>query len=113
MRLGIIGCGAIGTDVAKAADAMTDVEKIYLFDIKSAAAKHLCSVVKKASIKPVEDFIRDVDLVFEASAVCLMMHFVKNSLTSHGNTIGKSIFPPVRSAVSMVSWQLALKNLIA
>jgi aspartate dehydrogenase len=68
MRLGIIGCGAIGTDVAKAADAMTDVEKIYLFDIKSAAAKHLCSVVKKASIKPVEDFTGDVDLVFEAAS---------------------------------------------
>ena len=68
MRLGIIGCGAIGTDVAKAADAMKDIEKIYLFDIKPAAAKHLCSLVKKASMKSVKDFLEDVDLVFESAS---------------------------------------------
>ncbi|HUS99974.1 MAG TPA: aspartate dehydrogenase [Candidatus Thermoplasmatota archaeon] len=68
MRLGIIGCGAIGTDVAKAADAMNDIEKIYLFDINGAAAKKLCSLVKKASIKPVDKFLEDVDVVFEAAS---------------------------------------------
>jgi aspartate dehydrogenase len=57
MRLGIIGCGAIGTDVAKAADAMDDIEKIYLHDINPAAAKKLCSLMKKASIKTVEEAV--------------------------------------------------------
>ncbi len=68
MRLGIIGCGAIGTDVAKAADAMEDIEKIYLHDIKPVAAKKLCSTMKKASISPVKDFLKDVDVVFEAAS---------------------------------------------
>jgi len=68
MRLGIIGCGAIGTDVAKAADTMNDIEKIYVHDINSAAAQKLCSMLKKASIQPVEDFLRDVDVVFEAAS---------------------------------------------
>jgi len=68
MRLGIIGCGAIGTDVAKAADAMEDIEKIYLHDINPAAEKKLCSLMKKAAIQPVEDFLRDVDVVFEAAS---------------------------------------------
>ncbi len=68
MRLGIIGCGAIGTDVAKAADTMNDIEKIYIHDINSAAAQKLCSMLKKASIQPVEDFLRDVDVVFEAAS---------------------------------------------
>lgn len=68
MRLGIIGCGAIGTDVAKAADAMDDIEKIYLYDINPSAAKKLCSMMKKASIKPVEEFLKNVDVVFEAAS---------------------------------------------
>ncbi len=68
MRLGIIGCGAIGTDVAKAADTMKDIEKIYLHDNNPAAAMKLCSMMKKASIQPVEDFLKDVDVVFEAAS---------------------------------------------
>ncbi len=68
MRLGIIGCGAIGTDVAKAADTMKDIEKIYLHDSNPAAAMKLCSMMKKASIQPVEDFLKDVDVVFEAAS---------------------------------------------
>jgi aspartate dehydrogenase len=68
MRLGIIGCGAIGTDVGMAADAMDDIEKIYLHDSNPAAAKKLCSMMKKASIHPVEEFLKDVDVVFEAAS---------------------------------------------
>jgi aspartate dehydrogenase len=68
MKLGIIGCGAIGSDVGIAADAMEDIEKIYLHDINPAAAKKLCSMMKKASIRPVEEFLKDVDVVFEAAS---------------------------------------------
>ena len=68
MKLGIIGCGAIGTDVAKAADKMKDIKKIYLFDIKEKASKQLCKSSKKAEIKPVKDFLDNVDVVFEAAS---------------------------------------------
>ncbi len=68
MNLGIIGCGAIGTDVAKAADAMKEIEKIYLFDINKTAAEKLCSSLNKASLKSVEEFLEDVDIVFEAAS---------------------------------------------
>ena len=33
MNLGIIGCGAIGTDVAIAANKMEEINRIYLYDI--------------------------------------------------------------------------------
>jgi aspartate dehydrogenase len=68
MKLGIIGCGAIGTDVGKAADEMKEIEKIFLFDIKINASKKLCNSLKKAEIKPVKDFLKDVDIVFEAAS---------------------------------------------
>ncbi|DAC72154.1 MAG TPA: aspartate dehydrogenase [Thermoplasmata archaeon] len=68
MKLGIIGCGAIGTDVAKAADTMKDIEKIYLFDINNAAATKLCALLRKAAVKPVNEFLEDVDCVFEAAS---------------------------------------------
>jgi len=68
MKLGIIGCGAIGTDVGKAADKMKEIEKIFLFDIKINASRKLCNSLKKAEIKPVEEFLSDVDIVFEAAS---------------------------------------------
>ena len=68
MKLGIIGCGAIGSDVGKAADNIKEIEKIFLFDIKTNASRKLCNSLKKAEIKPVKEFLRDVDIVFEAAS---------------------------------------------
>jgi aspartate dehydrogenase len=68
MKLGIIGCGAIGTDVAKAADTMNDIEKIYIHDINKKAEDKLYKILKKASIKSVKEFLEDVDVVFEAAS---------------------------------------------
>jgi len=68
MNLGIIGCGAIGTDVAKAADEMVEIEKIFLFDTDKKAEVKLCNHIKKGTIKPVKDFLPKVDVVFEAAS---------------------------------------------
>ena len=68
MKLGIIGCGAIGTDVAKAAVNMTDIKKIYLFDKNKKAANKLNKSLKNTQIKHVKEFLGDVDIVFEAAS---------------------------------------------
>ena len=47
MNLDIIGCGAIGTDVALAADKMKEIRTIYLYDINQKAAERLHKKVKK------------------------------------------------------------------
>jgi aspartate dehydrogenase len=91
MRLGIIGCGAIGTDVAKAADAMDDIEKIYLYDINPAAAKKLCSLMKKAAIKPVEEFLKNVDVVFEAASQQAVTQYAATVLEAGKDLIIMSI----------------------
>lgn len=68
MNLGIIGCGAIGTDVAKAADKMEEIEKIYLYDINKKASDRLLKTLKKAEIEKVEKFLEHVDVVFEGAS---------------------------------------------
>jgi aspartate dehydrogenase len=68
MNLGIIGCGAIGTDVAKVADTLDEIQNIYLFDIDIAKANNLKKILKKATVKTFNELIRKVDVVFEAAS---------------------------------------------
>jgi len=68
MNLGIIGCGAIGTDVAKVADTLKEIENIYLLDIDERKATSLKKILKKAVVKPFNEFIKKVDVIFEAAS---------------------------------------------
>lgn len=91
MNIGIIGCGAIGTDVAKAADEMKDFKKIYLYDIDNKAAEKLCKIIKKAEIKTVKDFLNDVDVVFEAASQKAVTDYAKDILMSGKDLILMSV----------------------
>ncbi|KAA0007933.1 MAG: aspartate dehydrogenase [Thermoplasmata archaeon] len=68
MRLGIIGCGAIGTDVALAADDMEEIEEIYLHDKNRDAERHLVEKVRKGKAVTVNEMLKKVDAVFEAAS---------------------------------------------
>jgi len=68
VTLGIIGCGAIGSDVAKAADNMGEIDRIYLYDIKEEKAEELAEKVKKGVVKNFHDFVEEADIVFEAAS---------------------------------------------
>lgn len=87
MKLGIIGCGAIGTDVALAADKMQEIEKIYLHDIDEKAAKKLHNSVKKSEIRTVEDFLKDADVVFEAASQKAVNDYAEKVLIAGKNMI--------------------------
>ena len=91
MNLGIIGCGAIGTDVAKAADKMKDIKKIYLYDINKKASDKLCKSLGKAKIKPVKDFLNDVDVVFEAASQKAVIEYAENILLAGKDLIIMSV----------------------
>ncbi|MDG6228943.1 MAG: aspartate dehydrogenase [Candidatus Thermoplasmatota archaeon] len=74
MRLGIIGCGAIGNDVAEAADTFEEITHLYLYDIIPEKQDQLCKKLTKATCVSVKDLIEKSDIVFEAAsqqAVCL------------------------------------------
>ena len=91
MNLGIIGCGAIGTDVAKAADAMKEIKKIYLYDIDKEASNALCKILKKGEIQKVSDFLDDIDVVFEGASQQAVIEYAEQILKSGKDLILMSV----------------------
>jgi len=91
MNLGIIGCGAIGTDVAKAADGMNEIKKIYLFDKNKKASDALYKVLKKGEIKNLSDFLPDVDVVFEGASQQAVMDYAEQILKAGRDIILMSV----------------------
>ncbi len=69
MRITIVGCGSIGSRLAKAADDMEEVKRIYLVDIVKDLADRVAASLKKAIVvDSVEDELYHCDLVIEASS---------------------------------------------
>jgi len=91
MNLGIIGCGAIGTDVAKAADNMKEIKKTYLYDINKKASEKLYKTLKKAEIKSVKDFLGDVDVVFEGASQQAVKEYAEQVLRAGKDLILMSV----------------------
>jgi len=91
MKLGIIGCGAIGSDVAKAAENIEEIKKIYLFDIDKKAEQNLCKIIKIAEIKPLLDYLEEVDVVFEAASQQAVREYAKSILKAGKDIIIMSV----------------------
>jgi aspartate dehydrogenase len=91
MNLGIIGCGAIGTDVAKAADEMKDITRIYLYDVNHEASNKLLKKLKKAEVKSVEDFLKHVDIVFEGASQEAVVEYAEKILKAGRDLILMSV----------------------
>ena len=82
MKLGIIGCGAIGSDVAKAVDEMEEIDRIYLYDMDEKKAKNLAEKLKKGEFATVEKFLSDVDVVFEAASQQAVRQYAEKVLNA-------------------------------
>ena len=69
MRITIVGCGSIGSKLAKAADEMAEVKRIYLMDEDHPRAENLAAALNKAIvINDVEEELYHTDLVIEAAS---------------------------------------------
>jgi aspartate dehydrogenase len=91
MKLGIIGCGAIGTDVAIAADKMKEIDRIYLYDIDKNKQMALSKIIEKSVVKHLFDFLDDVDIVFEAASQRAVEQYAKKILEAGKDLIIMSI----------------------
>lgn len=69
MRITIVGCGSIGSKLARAADEMAEVKRIYLLDINRPRAEALAAELKKAIVvENVEEELYHCDLVIESAS---------------------------------------------
>jgi aspartate dehydrogenase len=81
MRLLIIGCGSIGTTLAKAVDEIPEIERIYITDKSKVCAIHLVEKLHKVKYVDNSDeellgIIPDIDLVVEAASQEAAKHFI-------------------------------------
>lgn len=70
MKVGIVGCGAIGTELAQAIDKEIEkVQLVALTDIDEEKAKRLAySLKRKPEILPLDELIKKSDLIIEAAS---------------------------------------------
>lgn len=69
MRIGLIGCGFIGTTLAKAIDKMGEIETLYLFDHSESRAQNLAASIQKAvATSNFSTLVKKSDLVIEAAS---------------------------------------------
>jgi len=76
MNIGIIGCGFIGSMLAKACEDIDDIRKVLLFDTIQSKCRQLASRIPKAHIKDDSmELIEQSDLVIEAASHEAVEHF--------------------------------------
>lgn len=68
MKLGIIGCGAIGSDVARAADLFPEIDRIFLHDLNRKSETKLADQITKGSVLDIDTLLKQSDIVFEAAS---------------------------------------------
>lgn len=69
MRVGIVGCGAIGNDLAKFASNQSEIASILLFDQDPARAERLAKTLQKTKVARSGDaLIKESDLVIECAS---------------------------------------------
>ncbi len=92
MKLGIIGCGAIGTDVALAADTMPGIEALYLFDKVPEAMHRLEKKCTRATtVNSLQELLPHVDTVFEAASQEAVTQYAYDILDARKDIVIMSI----------------------
>lgn len=108
LKIGIVGCGAIGTSLAQAitSDFPQQAELSGLFDIDAQKAKQLADKfeLRKPAALSLEDLINQVDLVIEAARAQSAFEIAKKTLSS-----GRSIM--VMSVGGIIEHCRELENL--
>jgi aspartate dehydrogenase len=88
----IIGCGSIGTVIAKAADRMDDVENILLYDIDGTKAEQLSASLRNSEVLGLVDFKEiEAELAIEAAGQKAAKDLVPSALENGMDTMVMSV----------------------
>jgi len=92
MRIGIVGCGTIGTAVAKAMEKLPEVEETYIFDHKPTAARSLEVILSKITVAgTLEELVRLSDVVVEAASQAAARHVIPEALGNGKHVVVMSV----------------------
>jgi aspartate dehydrogenase len=80
MKVGIVGCGAIGSEVAKAASSMDGVSEVILFDVDPDATNLLRRLPRVRIAKNGAEVVAAADLLVEAANKGVVQKEVKAAL---------------------------------
>ncbi|MEK6985626.1 MAG: aspartate dehydrogenase [Candidatus Thermoplasmatota archaeon] len=82
MRIGIVGCGAIGSEIARAASVMEGITAIQLFDIDPDATAHLKGTARANVARSTAALVEGSDLVIEAANKGVVQTVVRDALAA-------------------------------
>lgn len=92
MKVGIIGCGAIGTILANALDKMEKITKIYLFDRNKEREQNLSWKLKKSSsVRTPKELILRADLIIEAASQDAVREYAQSVLEAKKDLMVMSV----------------------
>ncbi len=87
MRIGIVGCGAIGSEMAHAAEDMEDIAEIWLHDVDPDAVESLSHLSKAHVAKDAADLVARVELLVECANKGVVQTAVKDILGKGGSAM--------------------------
>jgi aspartate dehydrogenase len=87
MKVGIVGCGAIGSEVAKAASTMDGVDGVLLFDIDPDATTQLRKLPRTKVARSAKALVDVCDLVIECANKGVVQTVVRDALAAGKKTM--------------------------
>lgn len=82
MKVGIVGCGAIGSEVARAASAMEGIDEVLLYDIDPDATALLKGLPRTKVARNAKALVAAADLVIEAANKGVVKTTVREALAA-------------------------------
>jgi aspartate dehydrogenase len=80
VKVGIVGCGAIGGEVARAASTMPGIEEVHLWDVDPDALRLLRKLPRVRIAKSGAELVQKADLLIEAANKGVVEKEVKQAL---------------------------------
>ena len=92
MRVGIIGCGSIGSFVAEWLSKANDFELVSIFDIDYEKALKLSEKLKVNTARNIDEFLeKDMDIVIESASQQAVLEYAEKILRSGKDLIVLSV----------------------
>jgi len=92
MKVGIIGCGSIGSFVAEWLSKANDFELVSIFDIDYEKALKLSEKLKVNAARNIDEFLeKDMDIVIEAASQQAVLEYAEKILRSGKDLIVLSV----------------------